>query len=1392
MLKTAHISLGLVFGLSALVVETASGQAITHQVALPSGSSYCDDGMINSLFSQINLFRTQSGAPALGMDNLGMKDAELRAVQFMQYMATAIPGSVGFNPHQGYDTTAASIGYDLISENLAYLTSDPIYVVLGLWQDSLHLAALLSTQANVAGVSCIYDSTGTPYWTYEPGFSTNPSPPPTSSGASTPDSEAWAFLTLINNYRVQNGVGTLQVSAALQNSSQWMSSDMASKNYVSHTDSLGRDPGTRMAAFGYTFSPWGENIAAGFSDAQDTFSQWVNACDPDSSGACTFAHRTNMLYSGFQVIGIGRASNSNSSYGWYWTTDFGGVVDSVIPPPNGLQAPSITGFSVSPSTISPGGFATLSWSTSGAATVTIDNGIGAVAGAGSGSVSPSQTTTYKLTAANSAGTVTATATLTVGATTAVPVITSATTASGKVGTAFSYQTTATNSPTSFGATGLPGGLSVNAAGLISGTPTVAGTFVITLSAANSGGTGHAALSLTVLPATVVAPVITSALTTSAKVGNAFLYQTTATNSPTSFAAAGLPAGLSVNSAGLILGTPTTAGTFMVTLSASNSGGTGQATLTLTVAPPTVVTPVITSALTASAKVGTAYLYQITATNSPTSFSASGLPAGLSVNTAGLILGTPTTAGTSMVTLSATNSSGTGSATLTLTVAPPTVLAPVITSATTASGKAGTAFSYQITATNSPTSFGATGLPTGLSVNAAGLITGTPAAAGTAMVMLSAANSGGTGNATLTLSIAAAAAPAPVITSATSASGKAGTVFSYQITATNSPLFFGATGLPAGLSVTGGGLISGTPATAGTTMAMVTATNNTGTGSATLTLSIAAATVAAPVITSATTASGRVGTAFAYQITATNSPTFFGAASLPAGLSISGAGLISGTPTAAGTTLVTLSATNNSGTGNATLTVSIAAATTTSGISPSPGSTLPSPSAAFSWPAVSGVDQYWLDVGSQLAVGDYFGAATAGTSFNVTTVPCDGRTVFVQLWTHSGGAWQTPARYTYTAASGCAALTSPADNSTLASASVVFSWNAASGADQYWLDVGNSIGHGDVFGAATTATSATVSKIPCDGRTIYVQLWTHIAGAWKNPGRYQFTANSTGCSSGGGGGTGGGTSGITSPAPGSVLASPSQAFNWTAVSGADQYWLDVGSQMGLGDYFGGTTTALSVTVNSIPCDGRTVYVQSFAHVGGVWQTPQQSTYQAASGCAALTAPVNGSTFTAASVNFSWGAAAGADQYWLDVGNSAGHGDIMGAATTATSATVSNIPCDGRTIYVQLWTHIGGVWKNPGRYEYKAWGVCGRLATPAPGATLTGSTVSFTWTPGTAVQAYWLDVGKAAASGGIFGANVGTALSHTVSGIPTAGQTVYVQLWSMIGGVWYPNRYTYTAF
>jgi len=417
---------------------------------------------------------------------------------------------------------------------------------------------------------------------------------------------------------------------------------------------------------------------------------------------------------------------------------------------------------------------------------------------------------------------------------ATPFITSALNATAALGKAFSYTITASGSPTAYSADPLPDGLALNTGtGVISGTPTWARTFPVLVSASNSFGTGEAWIVIVVKN---TAPVITSPNTASGIPGTAFAYLITASNTPASYSATPLPAGVSVNpSTGAVTGVPTVPGTTKVTLSATNASGTGSATLFITIGPPPP--PVITSATTANGTVGAGFSYQITASNNAASYNATPLPAGLSVNTStGAITGTPTAAGTSSVTISATNAGGSGSATLSIIVAP-VPPPPVITSATTAGGNVGQAFSYNITATNTPTGYDATPLPAGLSVNTTtGAITGTPTAAGTASVTISATNSGGSGSATLSITIASPLPP--VISSATVASATVGTAFNYQITASNDPTSYDATPLPPGLSVNSStGAITGAPTAVGTTSVAISATNAGGTGAAVLTITV---------------------------------------------------------------------------------------------------------------------------------------------------------------------------------------------------------------------------------------------------------------------------------------------------------------------------------------------------------------------------------------------------------------------------------------------------------------------------------------------------------------------------------------------------------------------------
>ena len=247
-----------------------------------------------------------------------------------------------------------------------------------------------------------------------------------------------------------------------------------------------------------------------------------------------------------------------------------------------------------------------------------------------------------------------------------------------------------------------------------------------------------------------APVINSAAAASVIVGTPFTYTIAAGGSPAGFGAANLPPGLTFSN-GVISGTPSIVGTCNLQLSATNAAGVGYGNLALTVKLPL---PVITSAAMADGRVNTPFNYAVQAASVATSFSATGLPGGVTINSlTGVMTGTPVNAGIFNATITANNSTGATTNPLTVIIYNGVVPVPVITSALTAAGNLSASFNYQISATNYPTSFFAIGLPLGLSFDpAGGRIFGIPGVTGSFAVTLRAINNGGTGGANLNLTI----------------------------------------------------------------------------------------------------------------------------------------------------------------------------------------------------------------------------------------------------------------------------------------------------------------------------------------------------------------------------------------------------------------------------------------------------------------------------------------------------------------------------------------------------------------------------------------------------------------------------------------------------------------
>ena len=325
--------------------------------------------------------------------------------------------------------------------------------------------------------------------------------------------------------------------------------------------------------------------------------------------------------------------------------------------------------------------------------------------------------------------------------------------------------------------------------------------------------------------------------------------------------------------------PTTPGAYAVRVYAAQGSPaleTDYKEMTITVAAP-VVAPTITTASLPAGTVGTAYSQTLAATGGtqPYSWTVSvgTLPVGLSLSTAGVISGTPTTAAISNFTVRVAGGTANSTKALSITINPAAVA--ITTASPLPAGTVGTAYSQTLAATGGTlprtwtVSVGT--LPAGLSFSTAGVISGTPTTAATSNFTVQ-VSGGGTATKALSITINPAAL---IITTATLPNGTVGTAYSQTLAATGGTLprtwTVSAGTLPGGLSLSTVGVISGTPTTAATSNFTVQVSGG-GTDTQALAITINAAPVVAPTITTASLPNGTVGTAYSQTLAATGGTT----------------------------------------------------------------------------------------------------------------------------------------------------------------------------------------------------------------------------------------------------------------------------------------------------------------------------------------------------------------------------------------------------------------------------------------------------------------------------------------------------------------------------------------
>ena len=460
--------------------------------------------------------------------------------------------------------------------------------------------------------------------------------------------------------------------------------------------------------------------------------------------------------------------------------------------------------------------------------------------------------------------------------------------------------------------------------------------------------------------------------------------------------------------------------------------------------------------------------------------------------------------------------------------------------------------------------------------------------------------------------------------------------------------------------------------------------------------------------------------------------------------------------------------------------------------PSGGSTLSGQSQVFSFSDPDNI-VFSLYVGSSPGDFDlgYYPDLNGASSVNVTSLPTNGSSIYLTLYSLFNDEWLTN-EYVYTAASisstVAANITFPANGSTLSGSDQVFNF-VDPGNIVFSLYVGSSPGDFDLgYYPGLNGTSAVnVTNLPTNGSSIYLTLYSLNNDVWLT-NEYVYTASLAGTTV---------AANITFPVDGSRLSGNNQFFSFADPDNI-VFSLYVGSSPGDYDlgYYPELNGTNSVNVTNLPTNGSNIYLTLYSLVNGVWLTNEYEYVNTASTptiAANIIFPVDGSTLSVSEQIFNF-----YDPidivYSLYVGSTPGDFDLgyYPDLNGSNSVNVTNLPTDGSSIYLTLYSLDNDEWlTNEYVYTASTPPVAATITSPFNGSTLSHSNQIFNFDdPSNILHALYVGSEQGNFDLGYYPGLNGSSSINIVD-LPTDGSIIYLTLYSRYNDEWLFTEYSYTV-